>query len=179
MRKPLLTLVPLLFLVSCDQEPAAPTLQAVQPTPAFAAASDWTEEVLDLPAGDIRFHAPCVNDWFDEVGPVLNRHHTVTTINGSLVYIKVRQLDGFHIVGDKTGIWNPALPDQEGTYTERIPAGATAYSFHYSLIPYIFVSEESGTKMNWPLLLKVTINANGQVTVNLDFECKILGKQQI
>jgi hypothetical protein len=175
MRKLALALVPLLLL-GCSREPAAPDAVLA---PTFSATSDWNEEVFDLPAGDIKFFAPCVDDWFDEVGPILNRFHLVTTKDGSLFYIKVRQLDGFHIVGDKTGVWNPAVPNQEATYTERIPAGVIgSYSFHYSLIPYIFVSEVNGTKIDWPLLLKVTINPNGEVTVNRDFEpCHILGKQ--
>lgn len=175
MRKLALTIVPVL-LAACNREPATADSAIL---PQYSATSDWTEQVFDLPSGDSKFYAPCVGDWFDEVGPISNRFHTVTTDNGSLLYIKVRQLSGFRIVGDKTGIWNPAVPNQEGTYTERIPAGQTgSYSFHYSLIPYIFVSEVSGTKIDWPLLLKVTINANGVVTVNRDFEpCHILGKQ--
>lgn len=175
MRNPALTLMSLLFL-ACGKEPAAPDAALL---PAFSATSDWTEQVVNLPPGDVKYYAPCVDDWLDEVGPILQRWHIVTTSNGSLVDIRVRLLDGYHNVGDKTGIWNPAVPGIEATYTERIPAGQTgSYSFHYSLTPFILVNEVSGTKMDWTLLLKVTINANGEVTVNRDFEpCHILGKQ--
>jgi hypothetical protein len=40
MRKYFLTLVPLLFLVSCDGQPAEPALQAVHPTAALAVAAE-------------------------------------------------------------------------------------------------------------------------------------------
>ena len=173
MRKLALTLLPLLLL-ACDREPMAPK---ATPVPSFAATSDWTTEVLDLPAGDFTFYAPCIDDWFDEVGPITNSFHTVTTNNGSLLYIKVGFLEGFHLVGDRTGMWNPAVPNQQGTYVERIPGGPGSYTFHYYLTPYFYVNEVSGTKMNWTLMLKVTINANGQVTVDRDMEpCNIVGK---
>jgi len=175
MRRLALALIPSLVL-ACERQPVATDAALL---PAFSATSDWTDRVVNLPPGDEKFYAPCVDDWFDEVGPILQRWHIVTTGNGSLVYIKVRFLDGYHNVGDKTGIWNPAVPGQEATYTERIPAGETgSYSFHYSLTPFIMVSEVNGTKINWTLLVKVTVNENGEVTVNRDFEpCHILGKQ--
>ena len=169
-----LTLLPL-FLVACERQAVAPYAAL---RPAFSATSDWTDQLVNLPPGDEKFYAPCVDDWFDEVGPILQSWHIVTTDNGSLVYLKVRFPDGYHNVGDRTGIWNPAVPGQEATYTERIPAGeAGSYTFHYSLTPFIMVSEVSGTKIDWTLHLKVTINPNGEVTVNRDFEpCHILGK---
>ena len=173
MRRLALTLVPLL-LVACGREPAAP--DAV-PVPTFKTTSDWTDVVVDLPAGDAKYYAACVDDWLDEVGPILQSFHTVTTNNGSLGYIKVRLLDGFHLVGDNTGIWNPAVPNQGGAWVERIPAVKDGYTFHYIITPYQIVNEVSGTKINWPLMLNVTINANGTVTVNRDYEpCNILGK---
>lgn len=173
MRKLALTLVPLLVL-ACGQEPVAP--EAV-PAPAFAATSDWTDVVVDLPAGDFKFYAPCVDDYFDEVGPILLSFHTVTTDNGTLFYSKLRVLEGFHIVGDRTGLWNQAVPNQGGTSVQHIPAGTGSYTFHYNLDPYLYVSEASGTKMNWPYQVKVTVTPNGQVAVNRTADwCKIIGK---
>lgn len=147
------------------------------PAPTFAVTSDWTDVRLDLPAGDIKFYAPCVDDWFDEVGSYIQSIHTVTTDDGSLFYIKFRSLEGFRIVGDRTGNWNLGVPIQQASWVERIPKGTGSYSFNFSLNPYLYVNEVSGIKMNWPLLVKVTINANGQLTVNREsFLCKILGK---
>ena len=174
---PLLRLtIPLsLLAVACESVsgPAAPLL-----APTFAATSDWTDVRLDLPAGDIKFYAPCVDDWFDEVGSYIQSIHTVTADNGSLFYIKFRSLEGFQIVGDRTGKWNLGVPIQQATWVERIPGGTGSYSFNFSLNPYLYVNEASGVRMNWPLLVKVTVNANGQVTVNREmFLCKILGQQ--
>ena len=66
MRKLALTLVPLLLL-ACSREPTAPD---AAPAPTFAATSDWTDSVLNLPPGDIKFYASCINDMMDEVGPI-------------------------------------------------------------------------------------------------------------
>jgi hypothetical protein len=174
MRKLALTLVPLLFF-ACGREPAAPDAALVA---TFSATSDWNDPfVVNLPPGDVKFYASCVNDMMDEVGPLLQSIHFVTTDNGTLVYIRVRWLDGFHLVGDLTGIWNPAVPNQQATLVERISAVNGSYSFHFNTNPYQIVNEVSGTKINWPLRIKVTVNATGQVTVDRIMEqCNIVGK---
>ena len=173
MRRVVLLLVPL-FLFACDREPVAADPEI---TPAFGATSEWTDEVMDLPAGDDKYYADCVDDWFDEVGPLVWRYHTVTTATGVLFFAKLRFLDGFHIVGDNTGTWNLAVPNEGGTWVERIPAGQGTYTLTYALAPYLFVSEQSGTTILWPSFWKVTITADGTVTANHFFEqCHVLGK---
>jgi len=170
-----LTLPLSLLAVACESvpDPAAPG-----PAPMFAATSDWTDVPLDLPAGDIKFYAQCVDDWFDEIGSYVQSIHTVAVDDGSLFYIKFRSLEGFQIVGDRTGEWNLAVPTQQATWVERIPGGTGSYSFNFSLNPYVYMNAVSGVKMNWPLLVKVTINATGQVTVNREMSlCRILGRQ--
>jgi hypothetical protein len=163
-----------LVLAACERQPVAP--QAVS-VPSFAATSDWSDSVVNLPAGDVKYYAPCAGDSLDEVGPIIQSWHTVTTDNGSLLYIKVGFLDGYHNVGDKTGIWNPALPNQEATYVERIPGTHASYTLKFTIAPFFLVNEVSGTKINWLEELKVTINANGEVTVNRDPQpCHIVGK---
>lgn len=173
MRKLALTLVPLLLL-ACSREPTAPD---AAPTPTFAATSDWTDSVVNLPPGDFKFYASCINDMMDEVGPILQSFHTVTTAKGTYFYIKIRWLDGFHLVGDSTGVWNPAAPNQQATYGERISGVNGSYSFRFRTTPYQIVSELTGTTINWPLRITVTITANGLVTVDRTFEqCNIIGK---
>jgi len=173
MRRIALTLVPLLLL-ACDQAPVAPDAGLV---PSFSATSEWTDQVVSLPPGDIKYYAPCIDDMLDEVGDLLWNIHTVTGANGTLYFIKVRWLDGFHLVGDKTGIWTPAVPNQEATYSERVSRINESYGFHFNNSPYQIVNAVSGTKINWPLDITVTINANGQVTVDHTREpCNIVGK---
>lgn len=173
MRRLALTLVSLLLL-ACNRESVAPDTGLV---PTFAATSDWTDQVVNLPPGDVKYYASCIGDMMDEVGPLLQSFHTVTTANGTHFYIKIRWLDGFHLVGDSTGIWNPAVPNQQAMYSERISAVNESYSFHFSTNPYQIVNEVSGTKVNWPLRVTVTVNANGQVTVDrLAGACNIIGK---
>jgi hypothetical protein len=173
MRKPALTLMSLLFL-ACGKEPAAPDAALL---PAFSATSDWTDQVVNLPPGDVKYYAPCVDDSLDEVGPILQSFHTVTTGNGTYFFIKVRVLEGFHLVGDATGIWNPAVPNQQATYSERVSGVNGSYSLHFRTFLTPIVNEVSGTKINWPLRITVTINANGQVTVDRAIEaCNIVGK---
>ena len=167
------TFVSLLF-VACNGAPAAPDVALL---PAFSATSDWTDQVVNLPPGDVKYYASCVDDMLDEVGPLLQSFHTVTTANGTHFFIKIRWLDGFHLVGDVTGIWNPAVPNQQATYAERISEVNGSYIFHFRANPYQIVNEVSGTKINWPLRVTVTVNANGQVTVDRLFEaCNIIGK---
>jgi hypothetical protein len=174
MRRLALALVSLLFL-ACSKEPAAPDAAMV---PTFTATSDWTDQVVNLPLGDFKFYAPCVNDSLDEVGPLLQSFHMVTTANGTIFFIKIRWLDGFHLVGDATGIWNPAVPNQQATFFEKtISLANGSYSFHFNTNPYQIVNEASGIKINWPVKTTVTINANGQVTVDRTREpCNIVGK---
>ena len=172
MRRLALTLVSLLFL-ACSREPTASDAGLV---PAFATTSDWNDEVVSLPPGDVKYYASCIDDLMDEVGPLLQSFHTVATANGTYVYIKVRWLDGFHLVGDATGIWNPAVPNQQATYAERISDVSGSYSLHFSSNPYQIVNEVSGTKANWALRITVSINANGQITVDRAMEsCNIVG----
>jgi hypothetical protein len=166
-------LVPFVLL-ACSREPTAPSATLV---PTFAATSDWTDSVENLPTGDIKFYASCIHDSMDEVGPLLQSFHTVTTAKGTYFYIKIRWLDGFHLVGDSTGIWNPSVPNQQATYGERMSGVNGSYSFRFRTIPYQIVNEGSGTTVNWPLRITVTINANGIVTVDRTVEsCDILGK---
>jgi len=172
MRRLALTLVSLLSL-ACGREPTAPDAGLV---PAFAATSDWNDQVVNLPPGDVKYYASCIDDMMDEVGPLLQSFHTVATANGTYGYIKIRWLDGFHLVGDATGIWNPAVPNQQATYAERISDISGSYRFHFSTNPYQIVNEVSGTKVNWALRITVTVNANGQLTVDRAMEpCNIVG----
>jgi hypothetical protein len=167
-----LTLVSLLFL-ACGKEPGAPDAALL---PAFSATSDWTDQVVNLP-GDVKYYASCVDDSLAEVGPILQSFHTVTTGNGTYLFIKVRILEGFHLVGDATGIWNPAVPNQQATYSERVSGVNGSYSLHFNTYLTPIVNEVSGTKIKWSLRITVTINANGQVTVDRAVEpCNIVGK---
>jgi hypothetical protein len=172
MKRLALASISLLFL-ACGEEPAGPDVAL---TPSFLAAqTDWTDQVVNLPAGDEYFYADCIDDQLDEVGPLLWNIHTVTEDNGTLFYIKIRWLDGFHLVGSRTGIWNPAVPNQGGVYVERISGVSGSYSFHFTTSPYSIVNETTGTKLLWPLFVQITIDANGQMRVNRVWGmCKIV-----
>ena len=152
-------------VIACSEQATSPSdrTPAAIPMASVAATSDWTEQLMDAPLGDYTYYANCIDDFLDEVGPVLLRYHTVTTGGGSLLYFQVQPLDGYHLVGDKTGIWNPVLP-QQGTFTERFPGSVGSYALHYTLMQG-FVNEASGTRIFWPTTSKVTINPNGTLTV--------------
>lgn len=172
--------LPVAFLVACKEQPTAPPQQThTAPAPSFSAAtSGWTEFVFTADSGDGTFYAPCIDDYLDEIGHIEFRVHTVTTDNGSLTTHHVHVLDDFHLRGDRTGTWEPALPNlMYGTYEEHSPGVNGAYEFRDNFNPYFYVNTVSGTKMNFPLKLKVTINANGEVTVDRSVErCDIVGK---
>lgn len=179
MRKLLAILALGATVVACSDQATSPQGKgpAVAPRGSLAATSDWTEEVLDLPAGDAAFYADCTDDSLDEVGPALLRYHTVATENGTLFSFQLRTLDGYHLVGVKTGIWNP-VPPQQGVLTERIPEAVGSFTFHYSLTQG-FQNVASGTRIYWPTQTKVTVNANGTVAVVREkFEaCHIVGQE--
>ena len=170
MRRLALLLVPL-FLVACDREPVAPDVD-----PTFAAAtSEWTTTVVEFPAGDQFFYCAAVDDTFDEVGHVQERLHTVSTDEGFLLFFKWRGLDDFHLVAERTGDWYPAT-NGTSTYVERGSFTHDTYTFSFRAEPYIMVSENSGMKIRWPVRIHMTVNANGQVTVDHYAEpCQILG----
>lgn len=172
MRSIALTLVPL-FLLACDREPVAP--DAALP-PSFAATSEWTEQVGNDPAGDGTWAMSCIDDVVDIVGPSLMRFHAVTTADGSLFSFQWLALDGYRLVGDKTGVWNAVEPNR-GTLTERFPGAVGSYVLHYTL-NQVFVNETRGARLSWPFKAKVTIDANGQIRVDrvMDPGCSIVGK---
>lgn len=178
MRKLLAILALGATVMACSDQATSPQGKgpAVAPRASLAATSDWTEVLLNLPAGDGAFYADCTDDFLDEVGPALLRYHTVATENGTLLSFQLRTLDGYHLVGVKTGIWNP-VPPQQGVLTERIPGAVGSYTFHYSLTQG-FQNVASGTRIYWPTQTKVTVNANGTVTVEREkFEaCHIVGQ---
>jgi len=159
--------LPVALLMACKDQPSAPLEQTHSAAaPSFAATSGWSEFVYYAEPG-YKIYATCIDDSLDEIGHIQFRVHTVTTDNGSLVTHHVHVLDDFHLLGDKTGIWKPALPNLlYGTYEEHSSAVNGAYEFRDNFNPYIYVNQVSGTKINWPLKLKMTINANGVVTVD-------------
>lgn len=166
-------------VVACSEQATSPQTERRATTPgiSFAATSGWSEPVYYAPPGDGTFYAPCIDDYVDEIGHMLWRIHTVTTANGYLITHHVRVLDDWHLLGDKTGIWKP-LPNQlYGTYQEHGSLVNGVYEFRDNINPYIYVNEVSGTKMNFPLKVRVTINANGVVTVDRFVEtCDIVGQ---
>jgi len=170
-----LRLAPLaLLIVACDQQPVAPDLES---EPAFAATSDWSVQVLDLPAGDVSFYCAAIDDWLDEVGLVELSFHTVESDGAWLFFIKVRNPAGFHLVGDVTGIWHRAtggLPS--GSYVERGAYVNGSYHLTYNVEPFLYVNETSGTTINFPLRLNFAFNANGEVkVVRVAEPCSIVG----
>jgi len=169
--------LPVALLVACKDQPSAPLQQTDgAQVPSFAATSGWSEFVYYVEPG-YKFYAACIDDSVDESGHQQVRLHTVTTDNGSLITYQIHVLDDWHVLGDKTGIWKPALPNLlYAKYEERSSLVNGAYEFRINFNPYIYVNEVSGTKINNPLKLKMTINANGAVTVDRSQEgCNIIG----
>lgn len=171
MRRLALTLVPLL-LFACSRETAAPDAARV---PTFSAASDWTEESIDLPAGDAWSYASCIDDWMDEVGGLRLRYHFVDTPSGWLVYWK-QSSEGYYNVGVRTGNWYLAAP-LAGAAVQRASLANDGFKFVYNIDPAILVNEGSGTRINWPLRVTVTVNANGELKVErFANPCNTIGK---
>lgn len=163
-------LVPLV-LFACDREPAAPEVDLPPEfAPEFAATSEWYEDEFVLPEGDFFFYAPCVDDWFDEIGTVVRRRHRVIKDDGvALIKWQIRAGDDYVARGDMTGDWYAI----SGWNSQIITTSNPAYHYSWNL-HWVVKNATTGTVLDWPIRVTVVENANGEVTVDHYAEpCKV------
>jgi len=159
-------LIPLV-LFACDREPAAPEVDVA---PDFAATSEWYEYELVMAEGDEFYYAPCVDDWFDEIGTVFVKLHRVIKDDGvTLVKYQIWPGDDFVARGTVTGDWYAV----SGWHSNIVTTANVGYHYSWKL-RWVVENATTGAVLEWPIRVTVIENANGEVTVNHYAEpCKV------
>jgi hypothetical protein len=151
----------LVFIVSCsdDTVPTGPTA----PKAPMVAAASVTTEVFNEPFGYVPSLWPCTGEVVEFNGVVSGVRHT--TINGNRIIDNVTRVLRLQGEGLSTGNTYRLVNPLAVTFSGSLINGQFSASF---VGQFLITSQGPGNNLVSPVVGHVTVNANGDVTIELE-----------
>jgi hypothetical protein len=146
------------LLTTACADPGSPPPAAEVSTPSFRAASEWQEFQVEQ---DWVLYNPCLAEDLHGIGTIPVRGHWVTTSQETRQFLFDHvNVGDFHLEGLTTGqIW---LPRPGNLDVQLSTASGEFFMWNER---FVYVNQTTGVTLDWPLMITVVVNANGEVKV--------------